>query len=63
LEYREHYHLERPHQSLENLVLPTAKAKLNKKLKKKPTQPDTLESQVFYFARSLILLASFIKKL
>jgi putative transposase len=41
-EYREHYHIERPHQSLENLVLPTAKAKRNKKSKKRLTEPETI---------------------
>ncbi|MEQ1829976.1 MAG: integrase core domain-containing protein, partial [Pirellula sp.] len=37
-EYREHYHTERPHQSLENIVLPTAKAKRTKKSKMQSTE-------------------------
>ncbi len=41
-EYREHYHQERPHQSLENLVLPTAKDKRSKKSKKQSTEPKTI---------------------
>ncbi len=41
-EYREHYHMERPHLSLENLVLPTAKAKRTKKSKKQSTEPETI---------------------
>jgi len=41
-EYREHYHQERPHQSLENLVLSTAKAKRTKKSKKQSTEPETI---------------------
>ena len=41
-EYREHYHLERPHQSLENLLLPNAKAKSAKKSKKQSTESETL---------------------
>lgn len=40
--YREHYHMERPRQSLENLVLPTAKAKHNGKSKKQSTDPETI---------------------
>jgi putative transposase len=41
-EYREHDHIERPHQSLENLVLPTAIAKRTKKSKKQSTEPETI---------------------
>jgi putative transposase len=41
-EYREHYHLERPHQSLENLVLPTAKAKRTKKSKTQSNEPEAI---------------------
>jgi putative transposase len=40
-EFREHDHIERPHQSLENLVLPTAKAKRTKKSKKQSTDSAT----------------------
>ena len=42
LEYREHYHLERPHQSLENMVLPIAKANRTRKSKKQLTEPETI---------------------
>jgi putative transposase len=41
-EYREHYHMERPHQSLENLVLPTAKATRTNQSKTQSTEPETI---------------------
>ncbi len=42
-EYREHYHLERPHQSLENLVLPIVEARRTKKSKKHSTEQETIQ--------------------
>jgi len=41
-EYREHYHIERPHQSLENEVLSLAKDKRRKKSKKQLSEPETI---------------------
>jgi putative transposase len=39
-EYSEHYHLERPHQSLENGLIPFARNKRQKKVEKQPAEPD-----------------------
>lgn len=41
-EYREHYHIERPHQSLENEVISLAKDKRRKKSKKQLSEPETI---------------------